>query len=67
MVGEKIFRLLKIKNPVAKGIALGSAAHAIGTAKAIELGETEGALAGLSIAVSGLITVVAVNVFALIY
>lgn len=67
MVGEKIFRLLKIKKPVAKGIALGSAAHAIGTAKAIELGETEGALAGLSIAVSGLITVVAVNVFALIY
>lgn len=67
MAGEKIFKLLKIKNPVAKGIALGSAAHAIGTAKAIELGETEGALAGLSIAVSGLITVAAVNLFAMIY
>ena len=67
MIGEKIFKLLKIKNPVAKGIALGSAAHAIGTAKAIELGETEGALAGLSIAVSGLITVAAVNIFALVY
>lgn len=67
MIGEKIFKLLKIKNPVAKGIALGSAAHAIGTAKAIELGETEGALAGLSIAVSGLITVVAVNIFAVVY
>lgn len=67
VIGEKIFSLLRIKSPVAKGLALGSASHAIGTSKAIELGETEGAIAGLSIAVSGLITVVAANLFALIY
>ena len=67
VIGEKIFLLLRIKSPVAKGLALGSASHAIGTSKAIELGETEGAIAGLSIAVSGLITVIAANLFALIY
>ena len=52
---------------MAKGLALGSASHAIGTSKAIELGETEGAISGLAIAVSGLITVVAANIFALVY
>ena len=67
VIGEKVFSLLKIKSPVAKGLALGSASHAIGTSKAIELGETEGAISGLAIAVSGLITVVAANIFALVY
>ncbi len=67
MTAEKIFKLLRIKNPIAKGIALGTASHAIGTSKAIEMGETEGAMAGLSIAVSGILTVLAMNVFALLY
>lgn len=67
VIGEKVFSLLRIKSPVAKGLALGSASHAIGTSKAIELGETEGAISGLAIAVSGLITVVAANIFALVY
>ncbi len=64
---ETVFKLFKIKNPIAKGIALGSASHAIGTSKAIELGETEGAMSGLSIAVSGLITVAAMNIFVMFY
>ena len=67
VIGEKVFSLLRIKSPVAKGLALGSSSHAIGTSKAIELGETEGAISGLAIAVSGLITVVAANIFALVY
>lgn len=67
VLSEKIFKMLKISEPVAKGLALGSAAHAIGTSKAIELGEIEGAVSGLSIAVSGLLTVVAINIFALVY
>lgn len=67
VIGEKVFMLLNIRHPVAKGLALGSSAHAIGTSKAIELGETEGAISGLSIAVSGLLTVIAVNLFTLIY
>lgn len=51
-------RLLRLTDPVARGIAIGSSSHAIGTAKALEMGEIEGAMSGLSIAVSGLITVV---------
>ena len=46
--------------PIAKGLALGTAAHAIGTEKALELGEIEGAMSSLSIAVAGLLTVVVV-------
>lgn len=57
----KIFRL---EEPVAKGLALGTAAHAIGTAKAMEMGEIEGAMSSLAIAVAGLLTVVTASVFA---
>ncbi len=64
VIGEHICRLFHIEEPIAKGIALGTAAHAIGTAKAMELGEIEGAMSSLSIAVSGLLTVVGASVFA---
>ena len=67
VISEKAFKILKIKSPIAKGLALGSSAHAIGTSKAIELGEIEGAISGLSIAVSGLLTVIAINLFAMVY
>lgn len=59
-----VFRIFKISDPVAKGIALGTASHAIGTSKAFEYGETEGAMSSLSIAVSGLLTVIAAPIFA---
>ena len=52
---------------MAKGIAIGSAAHAIGTAKAMELGEVEGAMSSLSIAVAGLLTVIGASLFAGFY
>lgn len=64
VIAEYVFRLFKIEEPVAKGVALGSASHAIGTAKAMELGEVEGAMSSLSIAVAGLLTVVGASVFA---
>ena len=48
---------------MAKGVAIGSASHAIGTTRAMELGETEGAMSSLSIAVAGLMTVVLMQVF----
>lgn len=64
---ELIFRLFRIHEPVAKGIALGSASHAIGTAKAMEIGEIEGAMSSLSIVVSGIITVAGASVFANFY
>ena len=57
-------KLFHITNPVAKGVAIGTSAHAMGTAKAIELGEVEGAMSGLSIAVCGVLTVVVIPFFA---
>ena len=62
--GELICKIFRIKEPIAKGLALGSAAHAIGTAKAMEMGEVEGAMSSLSIAVAGILTVALSSVFA---
>lgn len=64
VIGEQVCRLFRIREPIARGIALGSASHAIGTAKAMEMGEVEGAMSSLSIAVAGLLTVVGASVFA---
>lgn len=60
IVAEMWFKVIRVSSPIAKGLALGTAAHAIGTAKALELGEVEGAMSSLSIAVAGLMTVVVV-------
>ncbi len=67
VIGEAVCKVFKITEPIAKGVALGSASHAIGTAKAMELGEVEGAMSSLSIAVSGLITVIVAAIFSGIY
>ena len=64
MIAEVICKAAKIEEPIAKGLALGTSAHAIGTAKAMEMGEVEGAMSSLAIAVAGLVTVVAASVFA---
>lgn len=64
MFGELICKVFKIEEPISKGLALGSAAHAIGTAKAMEIGEIEGAMSSLAIAVSGILTVILSSVFA---
>ena len=64
VIADPVCRLFKIQEPVAKGVAIGSASHAIGTAKAMEMGEIEGAMSSLSIAVAGLLTVVGASVFA---
>jgi predicted murein hydrolase (TIGR00659 family) len=64
VIAEYVFRLFRIEEPIARGVALGSASHAIGTARAMELGEIEGAMSSLSIAVAGLLTVVGASVFA---
>lgn len=63
LIAERIYKILKIKNPIAKGIATGTAAHAMGTSKAMEMGEVEGAMSSLAIVVSGLLTVVTVTGF----
>ena len=64
IIAETVCRLFHITEPVAKGIAIGSASHAIGTTKAMEMGEVEGAMSSLAIAVSGLCTVLFASVFA---
>ena len=51
-----IVRIFKLKDPVALGVAIGSSGHALGTAGAIQFGETEGAMSGISIPVMGIIT-----------
>lgn len=61
---ELICKVFKITEPIAKGLAIGSAAHAIGTAKAMEIGKIEGAMSSLSIAVSGILTVILASLFA---
>ena len=63
IIGEGLCKLFHIEEPIAKGVALGTASHAIGTACAMEMGEIEGAMASLSIAVAGLLTVVGASVF----
>lgn len=61
---EAICKLFHITEPVAKGVGIGSASHALGTAKALEMGEVEGAMSSLSVAVAGILTVIGASVFA---
>lgn len=63
IIGEIVFKIFRIQEPISKGLALGSSAHAIGTAKAMEIGEVEGAMSSLSIAVTGILTVVLASVY----
>ena len=62
-----VCKLFRITDPVARGVAIGTASHAIGTAKAFEIGELEGSVSSLSVAVAGILTAVlapiAVNLF----
>ena len=61
--GELICKIFRITDPIARGLSIGSASHAIGTAKAMELGEIEGAMSSLAIAVAGIFTVAASSFF----
>lgn len=64
ITAEFVYKIFRITEPVAKGLALGTSAHAMGTSKAMEMGDVEGAMSSLAIAVAGLLTVVAASVFA---
>lgn len=57
IIGPFLYKILKINDKVAMGIAMGSSSHAVGTAKAMEIGEIEGAMSSLTIAISGIVTV----------
>ena len=58
IIHPMIIRLLKLKDPVATGVAFGTASHAIGTSKALEIGEVEGAVSGVAMGVAGICTVI---------
>ena len=64
MTAPFICKVFKIEEPIAKGVGIGCAAHAMGTSKAMEMGEIEGSMSSLSLAVAGLLTVVGASVFA---
>lgn len=53
-----IMKIFKIKDPVAQGVAIGTSAHAVGTSQARLMGEIQGAMSGLSIAVAGITAVI---------
>ena len=64
VIAEAVLKLFKIEEPIAKGIAIGSSSHAVGTAKAMEIGQIEGAMSSLSKVVCGLLTVIGASLFA---
>ena len=64
MFAEWVCRRFGITEPIAKGVAIGTSSHAVGTARAMEMGQVEGAMSSLSIVVSGLLTVAGAAVFA---
>lgn len=67
MIAVGAVKLFRIREPIAVGLAIGSAAHALGTAKALEIGELEGAMSSLAISVCGLMTVLGASVFSVFY
>ena len=56
LVSPLLIKILRVKDPMAAGLGIGTCSHALGTAKALELGETEGAMSGLAIGISGIFT-----------
>ena len=64
IIAEPVYKLLKIKHPISKGLGLGASSHVMGTSKAMEIGEIEGAMGSLAIVVCSLITVVGASIFA---
>lgn len=67
IIGPHVCSLFRIKDKVAIGVAIGTASHAVGTTKAIEMGETEGAMSSLSIGIAGIITVIIAPIIAKIF
>ncbi|MDD6647801.1 MAG: LrgB family protein [Firmicutes bacterium] len=64
MFAESICRIFRITDPIARGVGIGTSAHAVGTARAMQMGEVEGAMSSLSIVVAGLFTVIGAGIFA---
>lgn len=63
VTAEFLCKIFRITEPISKGLAIGASSHAVGTARAMEIGEVEGAMSGLAIAVTGIMTVCLVPLF----
>jgi putative effector of murein hydrolase len=63
VLGPAFLRLLRIKSPIARGLAMGASSHGLGTARAIEMGAVEGAVSGLAIALMGVMTALVIPLF----
>lgn len=64
LLAESVCKWFGITDPIAKGVGIGTSAHAVGTSRALQMGEVEGAMSGLSIAVAGILTAVLCPFFA---
>ena len=67
VIASSVCKIFHIEEPIAQGLAIGTAAHAIGTARALEIGEVEGAMSSLAIAVSGILTACTASLFAMLW
>ena len=64
IMAKILCRLFRVKDPIAVGLACGNSAHAMGTSKALEFGDLEGAMSSLAVVVAGVVTVVIAPLFA---
>lgn len=64
IIGPALCRLFRFKSEVAQGVAFGTSAHVIGTAKAAELSELTGAVSSLSLTLAGIITCILLSFLA---
>lgn len=67
VIASAVCRLFHIEEPIAKGLAIGTASHAIGTARALEIGQVEGAMSSLAVAVAGILTACTASLFAMLW
>ena len=67
IIAPTVCKVFRIKNKIAKGIAIGTASHGVGTSRAMEMGEVEGAMSGLAIGVAGVITVLIMPILYMIF
>lgn len=63
LIAPFLVKLFRVKNPIAIGLGIGACSHAVGTAKALEMGETQGAMSGLAIGMCGILTSIAALTF----
>ena len=63
ILAPTLIKVFKVKSPIAAGVAIGTCSHAVGTSKAMEIGELEGAMSGIAIGVSGLLTMIIALVY----